>query len=59
MEYKETDFGNIRQRIVEQAYKSAFHLTEEQTRKLIQDKFERAEAMHRALQALPVWHTDR
>ena len=59
MENKEIDFNNVRNKIVEQAYKSAFHLTQEQTRKLIQDKFERAEAMHRALQDLPVWHTDR
>ena len=59
MEHKEIDFSHVRQKIVEQAYKSAFHLTEEQTRKLIQDKFDRAEAMYNALQDSPVWHTDR
>jgi hypothetical protein len=59
MEYKEIDFSAVNRKIVEQAYDSAFHMTEEQTRKLIQDKFERAEAMYRALQGSPVWHTDR
>jgi hypothetical protein len=58
MEYKEIDFSDVRTKIVEQAYESAFHLTEEQTRKLIRDKFERAEAHYRAQQASPLWHTD-
>ncbi len=59
MDYKEIDFGALNKKIVEQAYESAFHLTEEQTRKLIQDKFERAEAHYIALKACPLWHTER
>ena len=59
MEHKEVDFRAVKDQTVEQAYDSAFHMTEEQTRKLIQSKFERAEAMHRAMKALPQWHTDR
>ena len=59
METKEIDHSNLNKRIVEQAYDSAFHMTEEQTRKLIQSKFERAEAMYLAMKALPTWHTDR
>jgi len=59
MEYKEIDFSAVNRKIVEQAYDSAFHMTEEQTRKLIQGKFERAKAMSESLQKLSVWHTDR
>ena len=59
METKEIDYSKLQKRIVEQAYDSAFHMTEEQTRKLIQDKFERARAMHAAMQASPIWHSDR
>lgn len=59
MEYKEVDFTAVSRKIVEQAYDSAFHMTEEQTRKLIQDKFDRAEAMYRALQGSPLWDSDR
>ena len=59
METKEIDYTKLNKRIVEQAYESAFHMTEEQTRKLIQDKFERAKAMSDALKDSPVWHTDR
>jgi len=55
----EIDYTKIKEKIVEQAYESAFHLTEEQTRKLIQDKFERAEAHYIALKASPLWHTER
>jgi hypothetical protein len=55
----EIDYTKVNDKIVEQAYDSAFHLTEEQTRKLIRDKFERAEAHYRAQQASPLWHTDR
>ena len=58
MEHKEIDFSKVNNRIIEQAYDSAFHMTEEQTRKLIQNKFDRAEAYYRARQALPNWHTD-
>ncbi len=59
METREIDYTNLSNRIVEQAYDSAFRLTEEQTRKLIQNKFERAEAHYNALKASPLWHTDR
>jgi hypothetical protein len=55
---EQIDYTRIKERIVEQAYDSAFRLTEEQTRKLIQDKFERAEAHYNALKASPLWHTD-
>jgi hypothetical protein len=54
----EIDYTKVKEKIVEQAYESAFHLTEEQTRKLIQDKFERAAAQYIALKASPLWHTD-
>jgi hypothetical protein len=59
MEHKEIDYSGVKNKIVEQAYDSAFHMTEEQTRKLIQDKFERARAMHEAQKAITLWHTDR
>ena len=55
---EEIDYTKVKERIVEQAYDSAFRMTEEQTRKLIQSKFERAEAHYYALRALPTWHTD-
>ena len=58
MTYKEINYNAVNKKIVEQAYDSAFHMTEEQTRKLIQDKFDRAEAMYRALKDSPAWHTD-
>jgi len=56
---EQIDYTKVKEKIVEQAYDSAFRLSEEQTRKLIQDKFERAEAMHFAMKATPLWHTDR
>jgi len=56
---EQIDYTKVKERIVEQAYDSAFRLTEEQTRKLIQDKFERAKAMHFAMKSTPLWHTDR
>jgi hypothetical protein len=59
MQHEEIDFSRVNRKIVEQAYDSAFHMTEEQTRKLIQGKFERASAMYEATKALPTWHTDR
>ena len=59
MEYKEIDYTGVKKKIVEQAYDSAFHMTEEQTRKLIQDKFERARAYHDAQKACPLWRSDR
>ncbi len=59
MEYSNINFDKLSQRIVEQAYASASQvLTEEQKRKLIQDKFKRAEAHYNALKASPLWHTD-
>ena len=57
MEYSD----NLKERIVEQAFASAqFEMTEEQKRKLIQDKFERAAVLRNALiQSKAVeWHTD-
>jgi hypothetical protein len=56
---EEIDYTKVNEKIVEQAYDSAFHMTEEQTRKLIRDKFERAEAHYRAQKNFPLWHTDR
>ena len=56
---QEIDYTKVREKIVEQAYDSAFHMNEEQTRKLIQDKFERAKAIYEARLACPLWHTDR
>ena len=58
METKEIDYTNLKNRIVEQAYVSAYTLDSEQTRKLIQDKFERAKAIYEAQKASPLWHTD-
>ena len=55
---EQIDYTKVKEKIVEQAYDSAFRLTEEQTRKLIRDKFERAEAHYNALKASPLWHTD-
>lgn len=56
---QEIDFTKVREKIVEQAYDSAFQMNEEQTRKLIQDKFARAKAIYEAQLACPLWHTDR
>ena len=55
---EQIDYTKVKEKIVEQAYDSAFRMSEEQTRKLIQDKFERAEAHYLALKASPLWHTD-
>jgi len=60
MNYKEIDFDSVSKRIVEQAYASASQvLNEEQKRKLIQDKFDRAQAIYEAQLNSPLWHTDR
>ncbi len=59
METKEIDYTKLNKRIVEQAYVSAYTLSDEQTRKLIQDKFERARAYRKAQETCPLWHTDR
>ncbi len=58
METKEIDYTKLNKRIVEQAYVSAYTLSDEQTRKLIQDKFERARAYRKAQETCPLWHTD-
>jgi ribosomal protein L21 len=55
---EQIDYTKVKEKIVEQAYVSAQVLNEEQKRKLIQDKFERATAHYHALRASPVWHTD-
>jgi len=49
MEHKEIDYKKLNDRIVEQACASVLHLTEDQTRKLIQDKFDRAYQLREAL----------
>ncbi len=55
MEHKEIDYSKVKRKIVEQAYVSAYTLSDEQTRKLIQDKFERARALHEAQRKNPVY----
>jgi hypothetical protein len=55
METKEIDYTKLNKRIVEQAYVSAYTLSDEQTRKLIQDKFDRARALHEAQRKNPVY----
>jgi hypothetical protein len=55
MHYKEIEFDKLSKKIVEQAYDSAFHMTEDQTRKLIQDKFDRARTMYEAQQKSPIY----
>jgi hypothetical protein len=55
---EQIDYAKVNEKIVEQAYASAQVLNEEQKRKLIRDKFERATAHYHALQANPAWHTD-
>ncbi len=57
---EQIDYKKINDKIVEQAYVSAQVLNEEQTRKLIQDKFERAQMLRDALRKSNfLWHTDR
>ena len=56
MQYSEIEFNKLSKRIVEQAYASASQvLNEEQKRKLIQDKFDRARALHEAQLQSPVY----
>jgi len=56
MHYKDIEFDKLSKRIVEQAYASASQvLDEEQKRKLIQDKFDRAKALYEAQQKSPVY----
>jgi len=60
MEHKEIDYTKVNKKIVEQAYVSAYTLNDEQTRKLIQDKFDRANQLREALKKSNLlWHTDR
>ncbi len=59
METKEIDYTKLNKKIVEQAYVSAYTLSDEQTRKLIQDKFERAQTLREALKKSNLfWHTE-
>ena len=60
MELKEIDYTKLKKKIVEQAYVSAYTLSDEQTRKLIQDKFDRAQTLREALAKSNLcWQTDR
>ena len=56
MEYKSIDYTKLTERIVEQAKGtvSQFAMTEEQTRKLIEEKFERARQYKEALDKSPL-----
>jgi hypothetical protein len=50
------DYEKLNERIVEQAYETAFgEMTKEQLQKLIQDKFERARQYHESLAKSPVF----
>jgi len=53
---KEIDYTKLNEQIVKQAYKSTtpFVLSDEDTRKLINDKFERARQFSEALKKSPV-----
>jgi len=53
----EIDYTKLNERIVEQAYETAFgaEMTKEQLQKLIQDKFERARIYHEALAKAPTF----
>ena len=56
MEYKKIGFDQLGKRISEQAYASANQvLSEEQKRKLIQDKFDRARELYEAQLKSPVY----
>ena len=56
MEYKGIDYTKLNEQIVEQAKDavSQFSMTEEQTLKLISDKFERARQYKEALDKSPL-----
>jgi hypothetical protein len=50
------DYENLNERIVEQAYETAFgEISKEQLQKLIQDKFERARIYHQSLAKAPTF----
>jgi hypothetical protein len=57
METNKIDYTKLNERIVEQAYETAFGqtMTKEQLQKLIQDKFERARKYHEALAKAPTF----
>jgi hypothetical protein len=53
---KQIDYEKLNERIVEQAYETAFgEMTKEQLQKLIQDKFDRARKYHEALEKAPTF----
>ena len=54
---KEIDYTKLNERIVEQAYETAFGatMTKEQLQKLIQDKFERARKYSESLNTCPTF----
>ena len=54
---EQIDYTKLNERIVEQAYETAFGptLDKEQLQKLIQDKFERARKYHEALVKSPTF----
>ena len=53
---KEIDYKKLNERIVEQAYETAFgEITQEQLQKLIQDKFERARIYSESLNKCPTF----
>ena len=53
---KEINYLKLNERIVEQAYETAFgEITQEQLQKLIQDKIERARIYHESLAKLPTF----
>lgn len=55
MQLNEIEFDKESKRIIEQAYVSADHvLNDEQKRKLIQGKFERARVLRDALEKSPI-----
>ena len=52
----EIDYSKLNERIVEQAYETAFgEISKEQLQKLVKDKFERARKHHEALAKLPTF----
>ena len=53
---KEINYLKLNERIVEQAYETAFgEITQEQLQKLIQDKFERARIYSESLNKCPTF----
>lgn len=52
------NYEKLNDQIIEQVYASAQILNDEQKRKLIQDKFERAQAIYKAQKNSPLWRTD-